>query len=84
MDADLLIDSAEQKIYDIRSGKMSSGPSKLSDIIVNEVYDKLQKLSSPDKDKYKGYTTGFVDLDKAITGLNRTKILRTYKTNSKL
>lgn len=73
--ADTLLEVAEQKIYDIRQGRVTKGPSKIGDIIVNEVYDKLQKLSSPDKDKYKGYTTGFTDLDKAITGLNRSDLL---------
>ncbi len=73
--ADLLLESAEQKIYDIRQGRVSRGPSKIGDIIVNEVYDKLQKLSSPDKDKYKGFPTGFIDLDKAITGLNRSDLV---------
>ncbi len=73
--ADILLESAEQKIYDIRQGRVTRGPAKIGDIIVNEVYDKLQKLSSADKDKYKGFTTGFVDLDKAITGLNRSDLL---------
>ncbi len=75
MDADLLIDSAEQKIYDIRSGKMTSGPSKLSDIIVNEVYDKLNKLNSDEKDMYKGFTTGYADLDSVLTGLHRSDLI---------
>ena len=73
--ADLLLDSAEQRIYDIRQGKVSRGPTKISDIIINEVYDKLQKLSSPDRDQYKGYTTGFTDLDKMITGLNKSDLV---------
>ncbi len=73
--ADTLLEYAEQKIYDIRQGKVSKGPTKIGDIIVNEVYDKLQKLSSADRDKYKGYTTGFIDLDKAITGLNKSDLL---------
>ncbi len=73
--ADSILEVAEQKIYDIRQGRVTKGPSKIGDIIVNEVYDKLQKLSSPDKDKYKGFTTGFTDLDKAITGLNRSDLL---------
>ncbi len=73
--ADSLLEEAEQKIYDIRQGKVTRGPSKIGDIIVNEVYDKLQKLSGADKDKYKGYTTGFIDLDKAITGLNKSDLL---------
>ena len=73
--ADILLESAEQKIYDIRQGRVTRGPAKIGDIIVNEVYDKLQKLSSADKDQYKGFTTGFIDLDKAITGLNRSDLL---------
>ena len=73
--ADLLIDSAEQRIYDIRQGKTSNGPSKLSDIIINEVYDKLQKLSGDDKDLYKGYPTGFEDLDRLINGLNKSDLI---------
>ena len=75
VEADLLIDSAEQKIYDIRSGKMTSGPSKLSDIIVNEVYDKLNKLNSDERDIYKGFTTGYADLDAVLTGLHRSDLI---------
>ena len=74
-EADLLLDSAEQKIYDIRQGKISKGPTKIGDIIINEVYDKLQKLSSADSDQYKGYTTGFTDLDRSITGLNKSDLV---------
>ena len=73
--ADGLLEAAEQKIYDIRQGRVTRGPAKIGDIIVNEVYDKLQKLSGADKDKYKGYTTGFIDLDKAITGLNKSDLV---------
>ena len=73
--SDLLLNFAEQKIYDIRQGKVTKGPAKLGDIIVTEVYPELQQLSSADRDKYKGYTTGFVDLDKAITGLNKSDLV---------
>lgn len=73
--ADLLLDSAEQKIYDIRQGKNIGGPTKLSDIIVNQVYDKLQKLTSENADDYKGYPTGFGDLDRVITGLNKSDLI---------
>lgn len=73
--ADTLLDSAEQKIYNIRQGKVTTGPSLLSDIIVGEVYDKLKKLSSEDADMYKGFTTGFTDLDKVTTGLNKADLI---------
>ena len=73
--ADTLLDNAEQKIYNIRQGKTSNAPSKLRDIIVNEVYDRLQKLTGEDKDLYKGFTTGWADLDKILTGLNRSDLI---------
>lgn len=73
--ADALLDSAEQKIYDIRQGKQTNMPVKLNDIIVNEVYDKLQKLTGEDKDQYKGYTTGFKTLDDILTGLNKSDLI---------
>ena len=73
--ADSLVDSAEQKIYNIRQGKVTRGPSKISDIIVNEVYDKLQKLGSADRDLYRGAETGFIDLDRMTTGLNRSDLI---------
>jgi len=74
-DADTLLDSAEQKIYDIRRGKTTSAPSRLSDIILNEVYDKLTKLNSPEKDEYKGFTTRYSDLDGILTGLHKSDLI---------
>ena len=73
--ADALLDNAEQKIYNIRQGKTSNAPSKLKDIIVNNVYDTLKKITGEDKDLYKGYTTGYSDLDKVLTGLNRSDLI---------
>ncbi|MDR3312859.1 MAG: replicative DNA helicase [Oscillospiraceae bacterium] len=73
--ADTLLDSAEQKIYEIRQGRMQSGASRLRDIIVNEVYDTLAKITSPEKDQYKGYTTGFSELDEVLTGVNRSDLI---------
>ena len=73
--ADMLVDSAEQKIYDIRKGKASVGPSKISDIITNEVYEKLHRLSGEDRDLYRGAATGFKDLDRMTTGLNRSDLI---------
>lgn len=72
--ADELIDMAEQKIYDIRQGKAISGPSKIGDVI-STVYQNLYNLSQLDKDEYAGFNTGFSDLDKKITGLNRSDLV---------
>lgn len=72
--ADELLDMAEQEIYDIRQGKNIVGPSKLSDIL-SSVYDELFRLSSLEKDQYAGINTGFADLDKMITGLNKSDLI---------
>ena len=74
-DADTILDSAEQTIYGIRQGKVTSGPVRLGEIITGEVYDNLQKLSSPEKEKYMGIPTGFTDLDKMIVGLNKSDLV---------
>lgn len=68
---DTLLDMAEQKIYDIRRGKNTTGPAKVSDIIVSEVFDTLKKLGSSDpqvKEQLMGIPTGFSYLDKVLAG----------------
>lgn len=70
----LLLDSAEQKIYDIRRGKLSDGMSRVDDIIVPTL-EHLSKLSGPDKDQYLGTKTGFGKLDEAMTGLHNTDLI---------
>lgn len=74
-DADILLDSAEQKIYDIRQGKSTGQASKLGDIIMDKVYDRLNKLNSPDREKYLGFTTGWSELDRTIAGLNKSDLI---------
>lgn len=74
-DASMLLDSAEQKIYDIRQGKDVSGPKKVSDVIVNGVYDRLFKLTGDDKEQFKAIPSGFGMLDKYITGLNKSDFI---------
>ena len=76
--ADMLLDSAEQKIYDIRQGKNTAEASRLSDILTDKVYDRLQALNSDDpeiKGQYIGFTTGYKDLDKVISGLNKSDLI---------
>ncbi|MCR4564267.1 MAG: replicative DNA helicase [Clostridiales bacterium] len=74
-ESDKILDKAEQSIYDIRQGKLSSGPVRIGEIITGEVYDSLQKLASPDKEQYMGIPTGFTDLDRMIVGLNKSDLV---------
>ena len=73
-DADLLLENAEQRIYEIRSGRDSSALTPLSSSMV-ETLTNLQKISGPDADKYKGIPTGFRLLDTVLTGLGRGDLI---------
>lgn len=73
-DADMLLESAEQKIYDIRSGKDKSGVKTIKDSIL-DVIATLQNLSGPDREKYAGIPTGFTYLDTVLTGLGRSDLV---------
>ncbi|MCC8072970.1 MAG: replicative DNA helicase [Clostridiales bacterium] len=74
-DASLILDNAEQQIYNIRQGKEVNGPVKISEVIVNDVYSKLAQITGEDKEKYKGIPTGFGMLDKYINGLNKSDLI---------
>lgn len=73
-EASLLIDSAEQRIYEIRQGKQIQGLQPIKDILL-ETFDRLDMLNSPDRDKYLGIPTGIGLLDSTITGLNRSDLI---------
>ena len=73
-DAQLLLDAAEQKIYDIRQGRDVKGLVPLSDAIA-EAYDRLGKIAGPDKEKYVGARTGFTLLDSITSGLNKSDLI---------
>ena len=74
--ADLLLDSAEQKIYNIRQGRSSDAPSRIDDVINNEVLERLKVISNPvEREKHKGVPTGFTLLDKYISGLNKSDLI---------
>ena len=70
----LLLDSAEKRIYDIRRGKSDQGLQPVREILL-ETFDRLDKLNSADRDKYKGLPTGIKELDNTITGLNRSDLI---------
>lgn len=73
-DASTLLDSAEQRIFDIRRGKNMQGLQPLNEVII-ETFDRLDQLNSPDRDLYKGIPTGIRELDDTITGLNRSDLI---------
>ena len=70
-----LLEYAEQKIYDIRQGSKDDDPKKLSDVIVNDVYDRLHKITGEEKEKYQAVPSGFSLLDRYITGLGKSDLI---------
>ncbi len=75
VEADRILDAAEQRIYDIRKGKTSGGFQRLSDVISNEVYPTLHNITSENAEEFKGIPTGFSKLDDMISGLNRSDLI---------
>lgn len=74
MDSEMLLDSAEQKIFDIRRGKNVQGLQRIDEVII-ETFDRLDMLNSPENDAIKPISTGIADLDRTITGLNRSDLI---------
>lgn len=74
LDPSELLNSAEQKIFDIRRGKESKGFQRVNEIIVR-TFDRLDELNSQEGLEYSGIPTGIKDLDRVIMGLNKTDLI---------
>ena len=75
-DVGTLIDSAEQRIYDIRQGRDVTGLKHIREVIHGETILRIDALGDPEKrDQYIGIPTGISMLDKMITGLNRSDLI---------
>jgi replicative DNA helicase len=72
--AEDVLDAAEKLIYDIRNGREVSGLTKISDVLV-EAYNTISQKVGADREKYMAGTTGYGDLDRVITGLNKSDLL---------
>lgn len=72
--AQLQLEAAEQRIYEIRRGQDGSEMQPVSSVLLDTLAH-LQKISGPDKEKYVGIPTGFTYLDKIITGLGRSDLI---------
>ena len=75
-DSGALLESAEQKIYDIRQGREVSGLTHIKSVIETETYDRLAKMADPEtRGDYIGIPCGISGLDKMITGLNKSDLI---------
>ena len=68
-----VLEAAEQRIYAIRQGRSARGLTPISDVII-DVYDRLAELAASDS-SIPGLSTGLRDLDRAISGLNKSDLI---------
>ncbi len=74
VDTEMLVDAAEQKIYDIRQGRQKGELTPLGECIASN-YEMFNKLVSDERDQYVGIPTGLSTLDSITTGLNRSDLI---------
>ena len=74
-DFSILLDSAEQRVYDIRQGRYEGGLTPIADTIVTN-YEMYNSMSNPEeRAQYVGIPSGMPDLDNITTGLNRSDLI---------
>ena len=71
--ADEILEAAEKKIYGIRKGNTGDTLQKIGTVLV-DVYNRLSELAALDQ-AFPGLSTGLVDLDRKINGLNKSDLL---------
>ncbi len=73
-DASLLLDAAEQRIYDIRQGRNTTGLTPINEI-VSQTYVHIGQIAGPDREQYLGIRSGFSHLDAVTSGLNKSDLI---------
>ena len=68
-----ILEAAEQRIYAIRQGRAARGLTPISDVLI-DVYDRLSELAASES-AVPGLSTGLTDLDRAISGLNKSDLI---------
>lgn len=68
-----LLESAEKKIYAIRKGERGDSLERIGSTLV-KVFDRLTELSQSDS-AIPGLSTGLLDLDSKINGLNKSDLV---------
>ena len=70
----LLLDAAEQKIYDIRQDRQQGGLLPISEVLASN-FEMFNKLASSERSDYVGIPSGISALDAVTTGLNRSDLI---------
>ncbi len=73
-DPNLLLEYAEQKIYDLRQGRDNSALLHI-ETPITETLGHIQKISGPDRERYLGIPTGFEYLDNLLGGMGKSDLI---------
>ena len=73
-ESQMLLDAAEQRIFEIRQGRDSRSLRRIDEVIV-EAYDRLNALTSDRRADYIGIPTGLSGVDAITTGLNKSDLI---------
>ncbi|MBX4205114.1 MAG: replicative DNA helicase [Candidatus Doudnabacteria bacterium] len=73
VDLDVLLDSAEQKLFSVSQQYLKQNFVSLSEIL-HETFDRLDELHR-EKGKLRGLPTGFTDLDNKLGGLQKSDLV---------
>jgi len=71
--ASQILEAAEQRIYAIRQGRSARGLSHIS-AVMNEVWETIKERQAQGGE-FPGISTGLVDLDRRISGLNDSDLI---------
>ena len=69
-----ILESAERKIYALRKGERGESLEPIG-LVLHKVFDRLTELAQSEPARSRGLSTGLVDLDRKINGLNRSDLL---------
>lgn len=70
----VLLDAAEQRIYDIRGDRQTGGLIPIQEVLASN-YEIYNKLASDERDQFVGIPSGISALDDITTGLNRSDLI---------
>ncbi len=71
--ASQILEAAEQRIYAIRQGRSARGMSHISSVM-NEVWETVKERQAQGGE-FPGISTGLIDLDRRISGLNNSDLI---------
>ena len=68
-----ILEVAEQRIYAIRQGRAAQGVEHIA-AVLSKVWEQLKERQASDQE-FPGLSTGLIDLDRRISGLNESDLL---------